>query len=223
MDPVKDPAHFIRTQTRIKPVPHAEEIRLHLADEAMDLWQCTEDELGEIGLPPPFWAFAWAGGQALARHILDNPGMVAGKRILDFASGSGIVGIAAMMAGAASCSAVDIDRFAKTAGELNAALNNVTVRFSTEDITSGPAPDVEVAFFGDVFYDKPMALKVLAFADRLQANGTKVYVGDPGRSYLPKERLELLATYAVPVVGALEDAEIKKSSVYRLLQQQKAA
>ena len=220
MDPVKDPADFIRTQTRIKPVPHAEEIRLHLADEAMALWQCTEDELGEIGLPPPFWAFAWAGGQALARHILDNPGLVADKKILDFASGSGIVGIAAMMAGAASCTAVDIDRFAKTAGELNAALNNVAISFTTEDITQGPAPDVEVAFFGDVFYDKPMALKVLAFADRLQATGAKVYVGDPGRSYLPKERLQLMATYSVPVVGALEDAEIKKSSVYRLLPEQ---
>ncbi|MEP2723418.1 methyltransferase, partial [Roseibium sp.] len=213
----KDPRSFIREQTRIKPVPHAEEIRLHVADEAMELWQKTEDELGALGLPPPFWAFAWAGGQALARYILDHPEIVRGKMVLDFASGSGLVAIAAMMAGAKHCRAVDIDPFALEAGRLNAALNDVAIDFENNDITTGPAPAVDVVFCGDVFYDRPMAAHVLTFIDRVLASGTLVFIGDPGRSYLPKERLDHLATYTVPVIGALEDAEVKKSSVYRFL------
>ncbi|MEJ8475787.1 class I SAM-dependent methyltransferase [Roseibium algae] len=214
---ITDPKAFIRKETRIKPVPHAEEIRLHLADEAMDLWQKTEDELGALGLPPPFWAFAWAGGQALARYILDTPDIVRGKSVLDFASGSGLVGIAAMMAGAKSCHAVDIDPFALEAGRLNAPLNNVSVTFEQADITDRPLPDVNVVFCGDVFYDKTMADKVLSFIDKFLTNGTPVFVGDPGRSYLPNERLQHIETYFVPVVGALEDAEIKKTSVYSLM------
>ncbi|WP_417687791.1 class I SAM-dependent methyltransferase [Roseibium sp.] len=205
---------FIQAETRIKPVPHAEEIRLHLADEAMDLWQKTEDELGELGLPPPFWAFAWAGGQAISRHVLDHPELVAGKKVLDFASGSGIVGIAAMLAGAASCLAVDVDPFAIEAGKLNAEINGVTIAFEQGDITDAPLPTADLVFCGDVFYDKPMADRIIAFLDRLLADGIPVMIGDPGRSYLPRERLEHLATYRVPVVGALEDAEVKSSSVY---------
>ncbi|NVK34114.1 MAG: methyltransferase [Rhodobacteraceae bacterium] len=214
---IDDPKAFIRKETCIKPVPHAEEIRLYVADEAMDLWQKTEDELGELGLDPPFWAFAWAGGQALARHILDLPELVKDKRVLDLASGSGLVGIATMMAGAQSCHAVDIDPFAISAGELNAELNDVVINFEARDVTGDPPPQVDVLFCGDVFYDDHMAKKILDYLDRCLLAGITIFVGDPGRSYLPKTRLEHLATYEVPVVGALEDAEIKKSSVYRLL------
>jgi len=213
---IKDPEAFIRRETRIKPVPHTEEIRLHLADEAMDLWQKTEDELGELGLPPPFWAFAWAGGQGLARYILDTPDLVSGKRVTDFACGSGLVGIAAMLAGAASCHAVDIDRFALVATRLNADLNKVTLSVETADITEGDLPEADLVICGDVFYDKPMADKVLAFLDRLQDEGIDVLIGDPGRSYLPHDRLVELAAYSVPVVGALEDNEIKRTKVFRL-------
>jgi len=217
MSAIEDPAGFIRRETRIKPVPHAEEIRLHLADEAMDLWQKTEEELGDLGLAPPFWAFAWAGGQGLARYILDTPDLVAGKRIVDFACGSGLVGIAAMLAGARSCHAVDIDPFALAAAELNAALNGVTLSLEIADITAAAVPEADLVICGDVFYDKPMADRVLAFLDRLLAAGIDVLVGDPGRSYLPKDRLRELAAYSVPVVGALEDAEIKRTAVFRLL------
>lgn len=213
---ISDPAAFIRRETRVKPVPHAEEIRLHMADEAMDLWQKTEDELETLGLAPPFWAFAWAGGQGLARYVLDSPDLVAGKRILDFACGSGLVGIAAMKAGATSCLSVDIDPFAAVASELNADLNGVALTAQTADITGSPLPEADIVFCGDVFYDKPMADKVLGFLDRFLDAGADVLVGDPGRSYLPRTRLAELADYRVPVVGALEDNEIKHTRVFRL-------
>ncbi|KZM50452.1 methyltransferase [Labrenzia sp. OB1] len=216
MTPIKDPIDFIRRETRIKPVPHAEEIRLHVADEAMALWQKTEEDLGELGLAPPFWAFAWAGGQGLARYILDTPELVGSKRIVDFACGSGLVGIAAMMAGATSCHAVDIDPFALAATGLNAELNGVVLGLEMKDITTSPLPEADIVFFGDVFYDREMAEKVLGLIDRLLDRGTDVLVGDPGRSYLPKTRLTELASYNVPVVGALEDNEIKRTRVFRM-------
>ena len=212
---IRNPIHFIRAETRIKPVPHASEIRLHLADEAHGLWQKTEEELGELGLPPPFWAFAWAGGQGLARHILDNPDLVQGKSVLDFACGSGLVGIAAMMAGAVRCHAVDIDLFAIAATKLNAGLNGVAVTTETADVTGNP-PEADLVFCGDVFYEKTTAGKVLSMLDSYLARAIPVLVGDPGRSYLPKNRLEELAAYEVPVVGELEDADVKRTMVYRL-------
>ena len=216
MSTIDDPVEFIRRETRIKPVPHAEEIRLHLADEAMALWQKTEEELGDLGLAPPFWAFAWAGGQGLARYILDTPSLVAGKDVLDFACGSGLVGIAAMMAGARSCHAVDIDPFALAATGLNSDLNGVEISLEEADITAAGPPAADIVFCGDVFYDKPMAAKVLAFLDRLTETQTDVLIGDPGRSFLPTERLVELEAYSVPVVGALEDNEIKRTRVFRL-------
>jgi len=216
MSRIKDPARFIREETRVRPVPHADEISLHVADEAMSLWQKTEDELGELGLDPPFWAFAWAGGQGLARYILDHPDLVRGKRIVDFACGSGLVGIAAMMAGAASCRAVDIDRFAVVAAGLNAELNGVVLTCERADVTGLPAPEADIVFCGDVFYDQQMTNRVLTFVDTLLDAGIDVYVGDPGRSYLPKNRLTELACYQVPVVGALEDNEIKSTRVFRV-------
>lgn len=216
MPPIEDPAAFIRRETTVKPVPHAEEIRLHVADEAMELWQKTEEDLGALGLDPPFWAFAWAGGQGLARYILDTPSLVAGKTVLDFACGSGLVGIAAMMAGAKSCRAVDIDPFAIAAARLNAELNGVQLDLDLTDLTRQPTPSADIVFCGDVFYDRQMAHAVAGFLDRLIDAGIDVLVGDPGRSYLPTGRLTELGVYEVPVVGALEDNEIKKTSVFRV-------
>ncbi|SOB99882.1 class I SAM-dependent methyltransferase [Stappia indica] len=212
-----DPRAFVLANTRIHPVPHAPEIRLHLADEAVALWQKTEDDLGAIGLPPPFWAFAWAGGQALARHILDEPSLVAGRSVYDFATGSGLVAIAAARSGAARVTACDIDRFALAAAGLNMELNEVSFALEGEDPLSLAPPDAEVILTGDVFYEKPMADRVLAWADQALARGSRVLVGDPGRAYLPRERIRHLATFDVPVNRSLEDFEVKRSSVYELL------
>jgi predicted nicotinamide N-methyase len=210
---IADRAAFIRAHTRLLPVPHAPEIRLHLADEATDLWQKTEEELGEIGLPPPFWAFAWAGGQALARYILDNPVLVTGRRVLDFASGSGLVAIAAAKAGAGSVTAYDIDAFALTAICLNAAANGVAVAARADAAGADEGWDVVLA--GDICYERDMAERTVAWLEGLHARGALVLIGDPGRSYVPREKLEPIATYRVPVTRSLEDAEIKTTHVWR--------
>lgn len=214
-DGILDRHGFILAQTRLLPVPHAPEISLHVAQEATELWQKTEDELAVIGLPPPFWAFAWAGGQALARYLLDNPEIVSGRRVLDFASGSGLVAIAAAQAGAATVEACDIDAFAAAAIALNAEANEVAVTVRLDDLI-GRDEGWEVICAGDVCYERAMAQSVVAWLSTLQARGATVLIGDPGRSYLPKDRLETLATYQVPVTRSLEDAEIKQSSVWRL-------
>jgi predicted nicotinamide N-methyase len=204
---------FILAHTRLLPTPHAPEILLYVADEATALWQKTEEELGAIGLPPPFWAFAWAGGQALARYLLDRPEIVAGKRVLDFASGSGLVGIAAAKAGAARVEAADIDAFAVAAQALNARANGVTLASREDDlVVRDEGWDVVLA--GDICYERDTAERVVAWLRALHARGAVVLIGDPGRSYLPKD-LVPLATYEVPVTRALEDAEIKKASVWR--------
>ncbi len=206
---------FILANTRLITPPHVPEISLHLADESHALWLKTEEELAEIGLPPPFWAFAWAGGQGLARYILDHPDMVAGKRVLDVATGSGLVAIAAMKAGAASALANDIDPFCAAAVHLNARANGVDVGFDGRDLAGQGGPwDVVVA--GDVFYSKPMAEAFLGWFQELAAEGATVLVGDPGRSYLPKSHLQAMATYEVPVTRDLEDSEVKKTTVWRL-------
>ncbi|HUG61799.1 MAG TPA: methyltransferase [Methylomirabilota bacterium] len=213
---IADPAAFIRAETRLSAPPHVPEIRLHLADEAMGLWQRTEDELGTLGLPPPFWAFAWAGGQALARYILDRPDLVRGRRVLDFASGSGIVGIAAAMSGAARVVCTDIDGFSLAAIALNAAANGVTVEADGRDVLG---PDghcgFDVVLAGDVFYEKPMADRVLPFLTAAHEAGLTVLFGDPGRSYVPKGGVEAIATYEVAVTRALEDSEVKRTRVWR--------
>jgi predicted nicotinamide N-methyase len=205
---------FIRANTALAAPPHVPEIRLHLADEAHDLWKKTEEELAGIGLPPPFWAFAWAGGQGLARHILDHPALVAGKRILDFASGSGLVAIAARKAGAAAVTAADIDPFARVACALNGAENGVEFAFTGEDLI-GTDDGWDMILAGDVFYDRELAARLVPWFSTLRLRGAEVLVGDPGRSYLPKERLEALAVYEVPVSRALEDSEIKRTTVWR--------
>jgi predicted nicotinamide N-methyase len=190
------------------------EIRLHLADEAHDLWLKTQEELEAIGLPPPFWAFAWAGGQGVARHVLDHPHLVAGKSVLDFATGSGLVAIAAKLAGADTVLATDIDPWAAAAVALNAAENEVALAFTGENLVGGPV-DAEIILAGDVFYDRDFAAVLIPWFSRLADAGKQVIVGDPGRSYLPKDRLFPLATYQVPVTRALEDSDVKKTTVWR--------
>lgn len=205
---------FIHANTAFSAPPHVPEIGLHLADEAHELWHRTEEELAEIGLPPPFWAFAWAGGQGLARYLLDNPETVCGKHVLDFATGSGLVAIAAMKAGAASVTASDIDAFCEAAVRLNAAANGAKVAFEGRDLI-GEEVDAEVLLAGDVFYDNAFAERLIPWFARLAEGRTSVLVGDPGRSYLPRERLTKLAEYQVPVTRALEDAEVKRTTVWR--------
>jgi predicted nicotinamide N-methyase len=213
--PILDEAAFIRANTRLLPVPLVPEIALHVADEATALWERTEEELGEIGLPPPFWAFAWAGGQALARYVLDRPEIVAGRRTLDFASGSGLVAIAAARAGAGVVEASDLDRFAVAAIRSNAAANGVEgIGVRLADLV-GTDEGWDCVLAADICYERDTAERVAAWLADLHARGATVLVGDPGRAYLPRERLERLAGYEVPVTRALEDAEIKRTGVWR--------
>ncbi|WP_454816032.1 class I SAM-dependent methyltransferase [Labrys neptuniae] len=215
-DTIWNRSAFIAANTRPLPVPHAPEISLYLADEVTPLWLKTEEELGAMGLPPPFWAFAWAGGQALARYILDHPDHVAGHRVLDFASGSGLVAIAAMKAGAAQALAADIDEFAVEAIRLNADLNGVAVEPCGENVLGRFDRPVDVVLAGDIFYDREISAEVLAWLKGWRERGATILVGDPGRTYLPRDELSLLATYQVPVSRDLEDLEIKKTSVWTL-------
>ncbi len=289
MSRIADGAGFIRANTSLMSPPLVPEVKLHLAHEAVPLWQKTEEELGEMGLPPPFWAFAWAGGQALARHVLDHPGLVMGKRVVDLASGSGLVGLAALKAGAAHVLAADIDGFAVAAIELNAEVNfppplrggwprsgrvgevddelprgspplvplhsslagpvgedgntgavnglpppgrdaatlpaegegraivlDERLSITSADLLASPAPACDIILIGDLFYEKDLAAKVFAWAEEAEQRGIIVLIGDPGRSYLPREKLASLGEYSVPVTRELEDSEIKRTQVWRL-------
>jgi len=207
---------FILENTRLQHPPHTPEITLRLADEITPIWRMTEEALAEIGLPPPFWAFAWAGGQALSRYILDHPEEVAGKRVIDFASGSGIVAIAAMKAGAWQVLAADIDGFCEAAVGLNAAANGVAVDFTSLDLLDAPAPEADVILAGDICYEKPLAAKVMDWLAAAHVRGARVLIGDPGRSYFPKVGLEKLAEYQVTTTRELEDQEVKKTAVWTL-------
>lgn len=208
---------FIVANTRLQAPPHTPELILHLADEITPIWELTEDALAEIGLPPPFWAFAWAGGQALARYVLDNPGTVAGKRVIDFASGSGLVGIAAMMAGAKTVLAADIDVYCEAALALNARANGVSVAYSASDLLAANPPAwADLILAGDICYEKPMTEKVLAWLVLARAQGSTVLIGDPGRSYFPKSGLTKLAEYQVETTRELEDFAVKKTCVWTL-------
>ncbi len=212
---ISDIPAFIRENTRVIAPSHVPELQLYLADDAVALWQLTEEQLGELGLPPPFWAFAWAGGQALSRYVIDNPAIVRGKSVMDVASGSGLVAIAAMKAGAASTLAIDIDAFASHAAILNAELNSVRVETSGADPVGKPT-DADVILVGDLFYDRDLAPRVLAWLIEQQAASKTVLIGDPGRTYLPRDQLEQIAAYDIPVTRALEDAEVKRAAVWRL-------
>ena len=208
---------FVLANTRAQHPPHTPELELLLADEVTPIWRLTEEALEAIGLPPPFWAFAWAGGQALARYLLDHPQVVAGKRAIDFAAGSGIVAIAAMKVGAQGVLAADIDPFCEAAVGLNAALNGVAVDFTADNLLDQPPPAwAEVILAGDICYEKPLAERVLAWLGEARAAGASVLIGDPGRSYFPRQGLEKLAEYQVPTTRELEDMEVKKTAVWSL-------
>jgi predicted nicotinamide N-methyase len=204
---------FVLANTRLNAPPLTPEIRLRLADEAVPIWKKTEDELGAMGLPPPFWAFAWAGGQALARYTLDHADGVRGKRVLDFASGSGLVAIAAAKAGAIEVTASDIDAFAIAAIEVNAAENTVAIRCRLENLI-GADDGWDVVLAGDIAYQKDFADPAMDWLATLARRGATVLVGDPRRSYLPLDRMDCVIEYSVPVTRELEDAEIKRTGVF---------
>ena len=210
------PSDFIRGNTELIRAPLVPEIRLHLAAESLPIWRKTEEELGQMNLPPPYWAFAWAGGQALARYLLDNRNLVAGRRVLDLGAGSGIVSIAAKLAGAEQVMAADIDTLALAAISLNAEANSVNVETTAADLLSGEPEAVDVVLVGDLFYERQLAERVLAFIEAAHRGGAEVLVGDPRRNYFPSDRFRQVALYSVPVTRELEDAEIKRSAVWRL-------
>ncbi len=205
---------FVLANTRLLAPPLIPELKLWLADEAVPIWNKTEEELGEMGLPPPFWAFAWAGGQALARYVLDNPTVVRGQRVLDFASGSGLVALAAGLAGASSVEASDIDPFAVAAIEANAVENRLAVAARPENLI-GADEGWDVVLAGDVAYEKDLAEAVTDWLAALHRRGATVLVGDPRRAYLALDRLTSVVEYGVPVTRDLEDAEIKRTGVFR--------
>ncbi len=215
--PSRDPAAFIRGNTALHQPPLVPEISLHLASEIVPIWQMTEEELEKSGLPPPFWAFAWAGGQALSRYILDNPQIVAGRRVLDFGSGSGLIGIAAMKAGARSVLAADIDPFAVASIELNAQSNGVEIAVTAEDLVGVENRGWDVVLVGDMCYERPLAERIEAWLRRLAGEGVEVLIGDPGRTYLPRTGLEKLVSYAVMTTRELEDTDVRNTSVWRVL------
>jgi predicted nicotinamide N-methyase len=208
---VLDVKSFIRENLPLAAVPSVPEIRLHTAHPGSGLRRLDGDTA-------PYWAYPWAGGTALARYVFDNPQTVLGRSVLDLGSGSGLVAIAAAKAGAAPVVAAEIDAFAVAAIELNAAANNVTIEVLTRDLLDEPASEsrYDTVLVGDLFYEQTMAARLLAWLDRNLARGAAVLVGDPGRSYLPKTRLEKLADYSVPVTRDLEDNDIKQTAVWRL-------
>ncbi|MCE9648672.1 MAG: methyltransferase [Parvibaculum sp.] len=212
-----DPAAFIRANTILHEPPLIPEIRLHLASEIVPIWQMTEEELEKSGLPPPFWAFAWAGGQALSRYILDHPEVVRGKRVLDFGSGSGLIAIAAMKAGASSVLAADIDAFAVASISLNAEVNNVSVLVSGDDLVGAANGGWDVILIGDMCYERPLAERIEIWVRGLVAEGAAALIGDPGRTYLPKTGLEKIISYAVKTTRELEDTDVRNTSVWRVL------
>ncbi|MBV8776246.1 MAG: methyltransferase [Alphaproteobacteria bacterium] len=215
--PTGDPAAFVRANTAVGAPPLVPELRLHLATEVTPIWQATEASLARFGTPPPFWAFAWAGGQALARYILDHPDAVAGRDVLDLASGSGLVAIAAARAGARRVTASDIDPFAAAAIALNARLNGVSVAIETRDLLDRGAAGWEVVLAGDVCYEEPMASRMVARLRRTAARGRLALLGDPGRAYLPREGMVERARFVVPTSRELEDREAKDGVVWEIL------
>ena len=213
---MRDWSQFIRSHTRILSPPLVPELRLHLASEVTPLWHATEASLERTGLPPPFWAFAWPGGQALARYLLDRPELARGLAVLDFAAGSGIAAIAAARAGAAAVTASDIDPAACAAMRLNAAANGVPIESVGEDLTQGAGRPADLILAGDVCYERGMAERALAWLRSQARAGTTVLLADPGRAYRPQDGLEELARYSVPTSRDLEDREERETVVWNI-------
>ncbi|WP_448616702.1 class I SAM-dependent methyltransferase [Modestobacter sp. URMC 112] len=207
------PASFVEAHTRLARPPAVPEVQLHVADDVVALWEAMETEGGGAGEAPPFWAAAWPGGQALARHLLDSPEVVAGRRVLDLGAGSGLVAVAALLAGAASAVASDVDPYSHTAVVLNAQVNGVPGIEVVGDVLDGGPPDVDVVLAGDVCYDREMTERVLPWLWRAWTAGRTVLLGDPGRRYLPGEGLVAVAEYDVPEV---DEDRWRRTTVWRL-------
>ncbi|CAA6605919.1 conserved hypothetical protein [Rhodospirillaceae bacterium LM-1] len=212
---MNDPKAFVLANTQLSPTPLLPEMKLHLASQVTPLWEATEATLEKEGLPPPYWAFAWVGGQAVARYLLDHPDSCRGLRVLDFAAGSGVSGVAAAMAGALSVEAAEIDAFAGAAIDLNAKANGVGVSVVLDDLV-GCANRWDVVLAGDVCYERPMAERVFAWLLNLSAQGVRVILGDPGRNYLPKSGLREVARYDVPTTKDIEDKDMRTAVVYEV-------
>lgn len=206
---------FIRTNTRIGAVPGLP-IRMQIADELTPIWEATEKDLAEANVAPPFWAFPWAGGQALARYVLDNPETVRGKLVLDIACGSGLVGIAAALAGAAAVVANDIDPMCEAAVALNAELNSVSISYSGGDLLHSDPPDYDVILAADVFYEQTPARLFRTMLERAHARGSNILAGDPGRTYFPRDAFRQVAEYAVETTTEIENNPIKTARVWTL-------
>lgn len=212
-----DRVRFVRGNTAIETPPLVPEIRLHLATEMTPIWQASEETLARGEVPPPFWAFAWAGGQALARFLLDHPQLVDGRSLLDFGSGSGLVAIAAKKAGAARVVAAEIDRLAAAAIALNAALNEVAIEIATADPIDAPDGAWTMITAGDICYERSMAERAIAWLRRLARGGAQVFLGDPGRAYLPQHGLCERACYSVPTSREIEDRDSRETGVFEIL------
>ncbi|MGA9658775.1 MAG: 50S ribosomal protein L11 methyltransferase [Asticcacaulis sp.] len=211
-----DHARFIRDNTRALPVPSIPSIQLYQADAVTPLWLMTEQDLARERLDPPFWAFAWAGGQAMALYVLEHPHIVKSKRVLDIACGSGLVGIAAMEAGAAGVLCNDIDPYAPACVQLNAKLNKVDIAFAKGNLLDDPLPDVDLILAGDICYEKTMSKAMLTYFRRALRQGIEVYIGDPHRSYFPKTGLRRLKTYDIMTHTDIEDSAVKPASVWKM-------
>ena len=215
--PTVSPGEFVRVHTRVRVAPFVPELRLHLADDSLELWEATESAVGRGEVPPPFWAFVWAGGQALARHLLDDPAVIAGRPVVDVATGSGIVALAAALAGATDVTAYDVDDLAVAATRMNARLNDLRVSVDSRDVRQVEVSAGTLVTVGDVFYDEKLAALMLPELRRLVAAGAEVLIGDPHRASLPAAALEPVASYDVDVETDLEDAPVKPSVVARLI------
>ena len=207
---------LVRRHTRLRPVEGVADVRLHLADEAGPVWRATEAALAMASAPIPFWAFAWAGGLAIARFLQERPAEVAGKRVVDLATGSGLCAIVAMRQGAARSTGIDIDPFAEAALALNARANGVRVGFIARDVLDEDPPEADVLLAGDTWYEGPLAERVLPWLRRAATNGTRVLVGDPGRRFLPMADLIPLAVFDVRTTTELEDRAVLPARVFTL-------
>ena len=216
MTSLDETIRFIRERTAPAPVPLVPEVTLYQATELTPLWHATAADLRGWD-DSPYWAFPWAGGQALARHVLDHPALVAGRRVLDFAAGSGLVAIAAARAGAAEVVAVDVDPFCRAAVALNAGLNGVTIPFREESPLGLPLPGADVVLAGDVFYERAPAAGAAVWLGALAARGTLVLAGDAGRAYAPATGHVEVAAYDVPTTVEIEDAPVRRARVLRFV------